>query len=87
MTGSGLSLIVIPIVAMISLAAWLIMVYYADSHPLWKADHPAPEPEKAGPPALASPRRPDDQPQGDAVPVAGSRPDPHQEIRQPTPRP
>ena len=53
MAGSGLSLIVIPIVAMISLAVWLIMVYYGDSHPLWKADHPAPESENAGPPASA----------------------------------
>jgi hypothetical protein len=35
MDGSGLSLIVIPIVAVISLAAWLIMVFYADSHPQW----------------------------------------------------
>ena len=87
MTGSGLSLIVIPIVAMISLAVWLIMVYYANSHPLWKADHPPPEPENPGAPALASPRRPDGQLQGDAVPTAGSRPDPHREIRQPTPRP
>jgi len=87
MTGSGLSLIVIPIVVMISLAAWLIMVYYADRHPLWKADHPAPEPEHADPPALASPRRPDGQLQGDAVPTTGSRPDPHRESRQPTLRP
>jgi hypothetical protein len=35
MDGSGLSLIVIPIVAVLSLAAWLIMVFYADSHPQW----------------------------------------------------
>jgi len=87
MAGSGLSLIVIPIVVMISLAVWLIMVYYADSHPLWKADHPAPEPENVGPPALASPRRPDSQLQGDVVPIAGSRPDPHRQITQPTLRP
>lgn len=87
MTGSGLSLILIPIVAMITLAAWLIMVYYADSHPLWKADHPAPEPENVGQPALASPRRPDSQLQSDAVPTTGSRPDPHRESRQPTLRP
>jgi hypothetical protein len=31
MDGSGLSLIVVPIVAVICLAAWLIMVFYADS--------------------------------------------------------
>jgi hypothetical protein len=35
MDGSGLSLIIVPIVAVISLAAWLIMVFYADSHPQW----------------------------------------------------
>jgi len=35
MDGSGLSLIVIPIVTVISLAVWLIMVFYADSHPQW----------------------------------------------------
>ena len=33
MDGSTLSLILIPIVVTISLAIWLIMVYYADSHP------------------------------------------------------
>jgi hypothetical protein len=33
MDGSGLSLILIPIVVSISLAAWLILVYYADAHP------------------------------------------------------
>ena len=35
MDGSGLSLIVVPVVAVICLAAWLIMVFYADSHPRW----------------------------------------------------
>jgi len=35
MDGSGLSLIVVPVVAVICLAAWLIMVFYADSHPQW----------------------------------------------------
>ena len=36
MDGSSLSLIVIPIVVMACLAAWLVIVYYADSHPLWR---------------------------------------------------
>jgi hypothetical protein len=40
MGGSSLSLIVIPIVVMAVLAAWLIIVYYADSHPFWR-DRPA----------------------------------------------
>jgi hypothetical protein len=35
MDGSALAVIVIPIVTSISLAAWLIMVFYADSHPGW----------------------------------------------------
>jgi uncharacterized membrane protein len=38
MTGSSIDFIVIPIVAVISLAAWLITVYYADSHPQWGGD-------------------------------------------------
>ena len=36
MDGSSLSLILIPVVVMISLAAWLIAVAYAASHPQWK---------------------------------------------------
>jgi hypothetical protein len=35
MDGSALAVIVIPIVTSISLAAWLIMVFYADGHPGW----------------------------------------------------
>ena len=46
MDGSSLSLILIPVVVMISLAAWLIAVAYAASHPQWKhgpaAPHDAP---------------------------------------------
>ena len=33
MTGTDLTAIVLPIVAMISLAVWLAMVFYADAHP------------------------------------------------------
>jgi hypothetical protein len=36
MDGSSLSLILIPVVVVISLAAWLIVVAYAASHPEWK---------------------------------------------------
>jgi hypothetical protein len=57
MTGSSLAPIIIPIVVSISLAAWLIMVYYAASHPEWKNARPAPAeadpapgPEAAGTP-------------------------------------
>ena len=36
--GSSLAPFVIPIVALVSLAAWLTIVFYADRHPLW-GDH------------------------------------------------
>ena len=42
MDGSSLSLILIPVVVMISLAAWLIAVAYAASHPQWKHGPAAP---------------------------------------------
>jgi hypothetical protein len=36
MTGSTLAAIVIPIVAMSALAAWIVVVFHADSHPFWE---------------------------------------------------
>jgi len=36
MTGSDLALIVIPIFVMFGLAAWIVMVFHAASHPLWR---------------------------------------------------
>jgi predicted lipid-binding transport protein (Tim44 family) len=33
MTGSALAPIIIPIVALIALAAWLAMIFYAEAHP------------------------------------------------------
>jgi hypothetical protein len=42
MDGSSLSLIIIPVVVVISLAAWLILVAYAGSHPRWKHGPAAP---------------------------------------------
>lgn len=36
MTGSTLAAIVIPIVAMFALAVWIVVVFHADSHPLWE---------------------------------------------------
>jgi hypothetical protein len=36
MDGSAASLIAIPIVVTVALAAWLILVAYAASHPQWK---------------------------------------------------
>ena len=43
MDGSGLSLILIPIVVSISLGAWLALVYYADAHPQWTGRHTGPD--------------------------------------------
>jgi hypothetical protein len=37
MTGSSLVPIITPIVALITLAFWLGIVYWADAHPGWKA--------------------------------------------------
>ena len=41
MDGSSASLIAIPIVVIVVLAAWLILVAYAASHPQWKHGAPA----------------------------------------------
>ncbi|MGE5291747.1 MAG: hypothetical protein ACM3ML_32025 [Micromonosporaceae bacterium] len=43
MPGSSLALIVIPLAVTAALAAWLIMVYYADAHPYWRGQRPAHE--------------------------------------------
>jgi hypothetical protein len=48
MTGSSLAPIVIPIVVAISLAAWIFMVYHADSHPYWRGQATAPEQPRTG---------------------------------------
>ena len=57
MTGSSLAPFIIPIVAMICLAALLIAVYYADSHPEWKSARQGPGHRVIGearPPEVAS---------------------------------
>jgi hypothetical protein len=46
MTGSNLAAIVIPIVVMFSLAVWIVMVFHADSYPVWR-DRTAAAPSKA----------------------------------------
>ena len=43
MDGSSIDLIIIPIVVVISLAAWLIVVFYAVTHPEWKHGPAAPQ--------------------------------------------
>ena len=45
MTGSNLVAIVTPIVALVLLAGWLGIVYWADAHPRWKAPRAARGPE------------------------------------------
>jgi hypothetical protein len=49
MDGSSLSLILIPIVVAISLAAWLVMVAYAARHPEWKHGPAAPQGPRTAP--------------------------------------
>lgn len=48
MTGSSLAPIVIPIVVMFGLAAWIVMVFHAASHPQWR-DHAKAVPQSAQP--------------------------------------
>ena len=43
MDGSSIDLIIIPVVVVISLAAWLIVVFYAVTHPGWKHGPAAPQ--------------------------------------------
>ena len=49
MSGSGQALIFIPIVVMAALAVWLILVFYADSHPRWDVHRFPPELTGAAP--------------------------------------
>jgi hypothetical protein len=56
MDGSTASLIAIPIVVTVALAAWLLLVAYAAAHPVWKhgtaaagTDRPAPAHGQARP--------------------------------------
>jgi hypothetical protein len=48
MTGSFLVPIVTPIVAVIALACWLGMIFWADAHPGWKTHHAARESQFPG---------------------------------------
>ena len=57
MTGSNMAPIVIPIVVAFVLAIWLIMVFYADSHPLWR-DRRSPDEQRTGAGASRLPSQP-----------------------------
>jgi hypothetical protein len=80
-TGPTSAAIVIPIVAFILLAAWLTMVFWADSHPRFpsspssrqKRDIPGAEPEDTRPRHVPQPRSASDVPAGASSPTA--RPD------------
>lgn len=52
MTGSFLAPIITPIVAIIALACWMGMVFWADGHPRWKAHSAAPGPQFPGESAI-----------------------------------
>ena len=55
MTGSFLVLIITPIVAVIALAFWLGMVFWADAHPKARSAASGPEITGVSPPAAAEP--------------------------------
>ena len=48
MTGSVLVAIITPIVAVIALAFWLGMIFWAEGHPGWKTHHAAQESQFPG---------------------------------------
>lgn len=80
MTGPSWALIAIPIVVVIVLTVWLVLVYYADSHPAWKgqsAPPRRPRPEAAGPPELR-PHVPGQRPAPEAGPRAPAGAGPEQ---------
>jgi hypothetical protein len=41
MTGTGIDLIIIPVVTVVSLAVWLILVAHAAAHPNWDSGRSA----------------------------------------------
>jgi hypothetical protein len=72
MDGSTASLVIIPLVVMISLAVWLVAVYHADSHPRWQASQPVPGRDRSGRAMLAGSRLPSTQPRGDVTRINGA---------------
>lgn len=61
MTGSTLDLIIIPVVTVIVLAAWIILVFWADAHPTWRRKAPSGH-GPAGPAAHATAGRAEESP-------------------------
>jgi hypothetical protein len=83
MDGSIASLVIIPLVVMISLAVWLIAVYHADSHPRWQASQPAPGRDRSRRAMLAGSCLPSTQPREDATRINGRHPQPRRDGHQP----
>jgi hypothetical protein len=60
MTGSALAPVIVPIVAIVTLTAWLTLVFHADAHPFWQAGRgTATKPGPAGADAAPGPSRPE----------------------------
>ena len=60
MSGSSLApIIIIPIAGAIFLAAWLILVFYADRSTRRPSGNPAPSRTRPDPAAVTGPRQPD----------------------------
>ena len=86
MDGSAASLIAIPIVTTLALAAWLLLVAYAAAHPQWKhrtsAAGPANPAPAHGQPRLAEPRPAQPRPAHRAVADTGQDAIPEKPARQ-----
>jgi hypothetical protein len=55
MTGSSLAPIIVPIVAVLAMAVWLGLVFYAAAHPRWKRYDVLPGPAAGAPGTPARP--------------------------------
>ena len=90
MDGSSLSLVLIPVVVVISLAAWLITVAYAASHPTWKHGPATPQTTQPAAPAdiqIPQPRTEVPQPRTEVPQPRTEVPQPRAEIPQPARQP
>jgi hypothetical protein len=74
MDGSSLSLIFIPVGAVIALAAWLILVAHAATHPGWKHGPASPHGARTTPAPVAQIPRPRTQIPRPARQPAATRP-------------
>ena len=74
MTGSNAVAIVTPIVALITLAFWLGLVFYAGSHPFWRGQEPPRRDQLANarPPSTLPPASPGQSGAARPAPAPGS---------------